>query len=190
MTLSKWTLDSNHSEIIFKVKHLMIATVTGYFLKFSVDAEADDEDFSKFQKIVFLADANSISTNNEQRDKHLKSADFFDVINYPAIVFTATEFKNGVNGELVGQLTMKGITKPVSIEVEFGGFTVDAYGQRKAGFSFHGKLSRKEFGLTWDSVTEAGNVVVSDEVKFQGEIELIKTVVETSTIKEKETVHL
>lgn len=172
----RWAVDPMHSEVQFKVKHLMITTVTGYFQQFHVEAETEDEQFTKVNSVVFTADVNSISTNNEQRDTHLKSADFFDAQNHGEIKFTGTNYEN-VGGEdynLHGDLTIRGISKPITVKVEFGGIVVDPYGQTKAGFTLTSKISRKEFNLTWNAVTEAGNVVVSDEIKLQAEIQLIK----------------
>lgn len=176
MAKTKWSLDPTHSEVQFKVKHLMITTVTGYFQKFNVELEAEEDDFSTASNILFTADVNSINTNNEQRDTHLKSADFFDTENHSQIRFEGKQYEKLGNDEakLHGDLTVRGITKPVSVNVEFGGVVVDPYGQTKAGFTVTGKISRKEFGLTWSAVTEAGNVVVSDEIKLQAEIQLVK----------------
>jgi polyisoprenoid-binding protein YceI len=165
-----------HSEVQFKVKHLMITTVTGYFNTFQVEAESADEQFGGAANIVFTADVNSISTNNEQRDTHLKSADFFDADNHGEIRFVGSRYEN-VGGQdflLHGDLSIRGISKPVTVQVDFGGVVVDPYGQTKAGFTVTGKISRKEFGLTWNAVTEAGSVVVSDEIKLQAEIQLVK----------------
>jgi len=172
----KWALDPTHSEVQFKVKHLMITTVTGYFNSFQVEAETADEQFTNVNTVVFTADVNSINTNNEQRDTHLKSADFFDAENHNEIRFVGNKYENtgGDDFKLHGELTIKGITKPFTVNIEFGGIVVDPYGQTKAGFTLTGKISRKEFGLTWSAVTEAGNVVVSDEIKLQAEIQLIK----------------
>ena len=176
MATVKWVLDPMHSEIQFKVKHLMISTVTGYFQKFNVEAETEDEAFTKVNSVVLTADVNAISTNNEQRDSHLKSADFFDADTHGEIRFEATNYEQVSDEEyrLHGNLTIKGITKPVTLRVEFGGIVVDPYGQTKAGFTITGKISRKEFGLTWSPVTEAGSVVVGDEIKLQAEIQLVK----------------
>ena len=172
----KWVLDPMHSEVQFKVKHLMITTVTGYFNSFQVEAETADEQFTNVNTVVFTADVNSINTNNEQRDTHLKSADFFDAENHNEIRFVGNKYENtgGDDFKLHGELTIKGITKPFTVNIEFGGIVEDPYGQTKAGFTLTGKISRKEFGLTWSAVTEAGNVVVSDEIKLQAEIQLIK----------------
>lgn len=171
-----WKSDSMHSEIEFKVKHLMITTVTGYFESFTVEAETEDENFTNAKNVVFTADVNSISTHNEQRDTHLKSADFFDAATHGQIKFVGNRYENvgGNNYELYGDLTIRGVTKPVKVDVEFGGIVVDPYGQTKAGFSIQSRIRRKEFGLTWDAVTEAGSVVVSDEIRIIGEIQLVK----------------
>ena len=172
----RWSVDPTHSEVQFKVKHLMITTVTGYFEKFTVEAESEDENFNGASNIVFTADVNSISTNNEQRDTHLKSADFFDADNHNEVRFVGTRYEHvgGNDYKLHGDLTIRSTTKPVTVNVEFGGTVVDPYGQHKAGFTVTGKISRKEFGLTWNAVTEAGSVVVSDEIKLQAEIQLVK----------------
>ena len=171
----KWKIDPAHSEIQFKVKHLMITTVTGYFKQFDLEVETENEDFSTAKKISFTADVNSIDTNNTQRDTHLKSADFFNAEVYNQLSFTGTKFEaNGDEAKLYGDLTIRGITKPVTLNVELGGIVVDPYGQTKAGFTVSGKISRKEFGLTWNAVTEAGSVVVSDEIKIHAEVQVVK----------------
>ena len=172
----RWSVDPMHSEVQFKVKHLMITTVTGYFEKFTVEAESEDENFNGASNIVFTADVNSISTNNEQRDTHLKSADFFDAENHGEVRFVGTRYEHvsGNDYKLHGDLTIRNTTKPVTVNVEFGGTVVDPYGQHKAGFTVTGKISRKEFGLTWNAVTEAGSVVVSDEIRLQAEVQLVK----------------
>lgn len=176
MAKTKWALDPTHSEIQFKVKHLMITTVTGYFQTFNVEVETEGDDFSTASDIVFTADVNSINTNNEQRDTHLKSGDFFDAENHNQVRFVGNRYeKTGENeAKLHGDLTIREITKPVTVDVEFGGIVVDPYGQTKAGFTVNTKIKRKEFGLTWDAVTEAGSVVVSDEIRMLGEIQLVK----------------
>jgi polyisoprenoid-binding protein YceI len=175
MSLTKWSLDPTHSEITFKVKHLMISTVTGHFNKFNLEAETQTDDFSTAKKIEFTADINSIDTNNEQRDAHLKSADFFNKEKFPTLKFSGTKYDaNGDEGKLHGELTIAGITKPLTLNVEFGGIVVDPYGQTKAGFTVTGKISRKEFGLIWNAVTEAGSIVVSDDIKINAEIQLVK----------------
>jgi polyisoprenoid-binding protein YceI len=172
----KWVLDPMHSEVLFKVKHLMITTVTGYFKNFQVEAETADEQFASAERVNFTADVNSISTNNEQRDAHLVSADFFDAANHGEIRFEGARYEKvgGDDFRLHGDLTIKGNTRPVTVQAEFGGIVVDPYGQTKAGFTVTGKISRKEFGLTYDAVTEAGNVMLGDEIKLQAEVQLVK----------------
>lgn len=175
MSNIKWAIDPTHSEVTFKVKHLMITTVTGHFKKFDLVVETETDDFNTAKKIEFSADINSIDTGNEQRDAHLKSADFFNTDEEAQILFSGKSYKvDGDEGELSGDLTIRGITKPFTFKIEYGGTVVDPYGQTKAGFTITGKLSRKEFGLTWNAVTEAGSVVVSDDVKLNAEIQLIK----------------
>jgi polyisoprenoid-binding protein YceI len=175
MATIKWTIDPSHSEIQFKVKHLMITTVTGYFKTFNLIVETDNNNFNTAKKIEFTADIDSIDTNNQQRDTHLKSADFFNAVEHAQLRFTGSKYEsNGDDAKLHGDLTIRGITKPITVNVEFGGIVVDPYGQTKAGFTVSGKISRKEFGLTWSAVTEAGSVVVSDEIKIHAEVQLVK----------------
>ena len=170
-----WKSDPMHSEVHFKVKHLMITTITGNFNEFELDVETEGEDFTKATLIKFSADVESVSTNNEQRDNHLKSDEFFDLAEYPQIVFNGTALEENGDGHLLkGNLTIKGTTKPVTMALEFGGVAVDGYGQTKAGFTVTGKISRKDFGLTWGAVTEAGQIVVGDDIKISSEIQLIK----------------
>lgn len=174
MSTTKWVLDPAHSEVEFKVRHLMITNVSGSFEKFSSTVETDGEDFTA-PKVVFTGDVNSLTTNNEQRDGHLKSADFFEAEKYPEFTFVSTSFtKKGDAYQLTGDLTLRGVTKSITLNVEEGGIVKDPYGQVKAGFSVTGKINRKEFGLNWNGVTEAGGVVVSDEVRIQAEVQYIK----------------
>jgi polyisoprenoid-binding protein YceI len=171
----KWKIDPAHSEIQFKVKHLMITTVTGYFKQFDLEVETETDDFTTTKNIEFTADINSIDTNNAQRDAHLKSADFFDADNHAQLRFTSKRYEaTGGEAKLTGDLTIRGITKQVTVNVDFGGVVVDPYGQTKAGFTVTGKISRKDFGLTWSAVTEAGQVVVSDDIRLHAEIQLVK----------------
>jgi len=176
MATKNWVIDPTHSEIQFKIKHLMITNVTGSFNLFQASVETEEEDFSK-AKVSFAANIDSVSTGNVQRDEHLKSADFFDAANFPKLTFVATKYENMDNDgsyELQGDLTIKGVTKPINMSVEFGGVVKDPYGNTKAGFSINGKINRKDFGLTWSAVTEAGGIVVSDEVRLVCEIQLIE----------------
>lgn len=171
----KWLIDPAHSEITFKVKHLMITTVTGYFRKFNLEVETEDENFETAKSIEFVADINSIDTNNEQRDTHLRSADFFDAANHNELRFVGNKYEgNTEEATLTGDLTIRETSKPIKLKIEHAGIVVDPYGQTKAGFTVDGKISRKEFGLMWGAVTEAGHVVVGDEIKIHAEIQLIK----------------
>ena len=173
MTRTKWALDPAHSEIQFKVKHLMISTVTGKFDRFSVEVESDGDDFTGAD-ISFSAETGSINTGNEQRDGHLRSADFFDADLYPALSFTSTAY-NPADETLQGELTIKGVTKPVTLAAEFGGIGTDPWGNVKAGFTISGKINRKDWDLGWNAALEAGGVLVSEEVKLLGEIQLVKS---------------
>lgn len=175
MSTTKWTLDPTHSELNFKVKHLMISNVKGEFTALSSSIEASDDSF-KDAKIETTIDAASIFTNNTDRDNHLKSADFFETEVYPTITFSSTGFTQKSDDDYVmtGNITIKGNTLPISIDVEFGGINQDPWGNTKAGFSFNTKISRKEFGLTWNAALETGGVMVSDEVKIFGEVQFVK----------------
>jgi polyisoprenoid-binding protein YceI len=175
MATTKWALDPTHSEIGFKVKHLMFTNVSGNFKTFTVTAETDGDNFGN-AKVEFSADTDSISTNNEQRDQHLKSADFFDAASFPKVSFSATKLADAGDGnfELTGNLHLHGVVQPVKLAVEFGGIVKDPWGNIKAGFSINGKINRKDFGLNWNAALETGGVMVSEEVKINGEIQLVK----------------
>lgn len=171
--ISKWSIDPAHSEVHFKVKHLMINTVTGRFRKFEGSLEGAKEDFTD-ARISFTADIASIDTGMEMRDTHLKSDDFFNAEKYPQLKFESTAFeKVGDTVYLLkGNITIREATKPIQLDVEYGGKATDFYGNTKAGFEITGKLKRKEFGLNWDAVTEAGGVVVADEIKLVLNVQL------------------
>lgn len=173
--MATYKIDAAHSEITFKVKHLMITNVTGSFTQFDATMESEAADFSD-AKISFEADVNSVNTNNEQRDGHLKSDDFFAAEKFPKLTFVSKSFTKKSDDEytLTGDLTIRDVTKTVDLSVEFGGNMVDPWGQAKAGFEINGKINRKEFGLGWGAVTEAGGVVVSDEVKLHLGVQMIK----------------
>jgi polyisoprenoid-binding protein YceI len=172
----KWALDPAHSELQFKVKHLVISTVTGSFNIFNGELQANENNFDG-GTVSFQADVNSINTGNGQRDEHLRSADFFDAANFPQMSFEGTELKrvDEENYSLAGNLTIRGTTKPVTLQVAFGGITKDPWGNTKAGFEVTGKLNRKDFGLAWNALTEAGGVVVSEEVKIIANVQFAKT---------------
>lgn len=175
MATTTWKVDPSHSEIQFKVKHLMITTVTGHFSKYDLEVQTEDEDFSKVSSIVFTADIDSISTGAEQRDTHLKSADFFAADQYKQLKFVGKNLEKSGNGyKLEGDLTIRDITKPITLDVEFGGVVKDPWGQTKAGFTVEGKIKRKDFKLEWDAVTEAGQVVVSNDVRIVCEVQIVK----------------
>jgi polyisoprenoid-binding protein YceI len=170
----RWAVDPTHSEVHFKVKHLVISTVTGTFKAFGGELSTDNSDFEDAD-IRFSLDVASIDTNQEQRDEHLKSADFFDAGQFPQISFKSTSFKRVEdNYELTGDLTIKDVTKPVKLDVEFGGSATDFYGNEKAGFEVSGKINRKDFGLTWNGVTEAGAIVVGEDIKLSINLQFAK----------------
>ncbi|SDC81645.1 YceI family protein [Niabella drilacis] len=173
--MATWTMDPMHSEIGFKVRHLVISNVSGKFTSFEGTVIADNEDFSD-AKVTFSADIDSISTGPAQRDEHLKSADFFDAANHPKLTFESTAItpKGGDEFEMTGDLTIRGTKKSVTLNVELGGIGPNAYGQTVAGFELNGKINRKDFGLNWSAVTEAGGIVVADEVKLHINAELVK----------------
>jgi polyisoprenoid-binding protein YceI len=175
MTTTKWVLDPAHSEISFKVKHLMISTVTGTLDKFNIEVNATKEDFSD-ATITFTGDITSINTHSDQRDTHLKSADFFDSEKYPQIKFVSESVHKKSDASLVitGNLTIRNITKSVEVHAEFGGIGKDPFGNVKAGFSVDTKINREDFGLTWNAALETGGVLVGAEVRVLADIQLIK----------------
>ncbi|WP_234735605.1 YceI family protein [Tellurirhabdus bombi] len=170
-----WAIDPTHSEILFKIRHLMVSNVTGSFGSFEGKVEAAGDDFDGAH-VSFSADIASISTNNEQRDGHLKSDEFFSAEKFPKLTFESTSFKkiDDENYELTGNLTIRDVTKSVTLKAEYGGQMGDFYGNTKAGFEISGKINRKEYGLTWDAVTEAGGVVVSDDVRLILNVQVVK----------------
>ena len=172
---TKWGLDATHSEISFKVKHLMISNVKGVFKAFNADVYTSGDQFMT-SEIELQINASSIDTGVADRDVHLKSGDFFDVENFPTIRFTGSKFEkeDDENYILHGDLTIRGVTKPVKLDVEFGGVMKDPWGNQKVGFSVNGKINRKDFGLTWNAALETGGVLVSDDVKISAEIQLVR----------------
>ena len=172
---TKWNIDNLHSVVGFKVRHMMISNVSGTFGNFSAEATTHGEDFST-AKFSFKAAIDTINTGVADRDGHLKSPDFFDAANHPELLFHSSDVKHLASDELEisGDLTIRGVTKPVTLKAEFAGIAVDPYGQTKAGLSITGKIKRSEYGLIWSAVTEAGKVVVGDEIKLECEIQLIK----------------
>lgn len=174
MATTKWALDPTHSELQFKVKHLMITTVTGNIKSFNAELESEGDDFTN-ANISFSGEINSIDTGNGDRDGHLKSGDFFDAEKFPAITFKSTSVeKDGSDYIVKGDLTIKNVTKPVKLNAEFGGIATDPWGNNKAGFTLSGKINRTEFGLTWNAALETGGVMVSEDVKILGELQFVK----------------
>ena len=173
--LTKWTIDTMHSEVLFKVKHLVISTVTGSFKSFNGGASFQEGTLAGAD-INFSIDVNSVDTNQGQRDAHLKSSDFFDAENYPAIEFQSTSFtqKDDENYTLTGDLTIRGVTKQVEINAEYGGTEKDAYGNQKIGFEITGTVNRKEFGLTYNALTETGGIAIGENIKLIANIQLQK----------------
>ncbi|MDJ0646490.1 MAG: YceI family protein [Flavobacteriaceae bacterium] len=169
---TKWNIDNTHSEVGFKVKHMMISTVKGHFEEYEASIETSDDSFSD-AAFNFSAKIDSINTKNGDRDNHLKSDDFFNASEYPEMTFVSKSF----DGEtLVGDLTIRDITKEVSLEVDLNGVAVDSYGQTKAGFEIRGKINRKDFNLAWSAVTEAGSIVVADTVNLVIDAQFVKEV--------------
>ncbi len=165
--MAKWQIDPAHSEIKFKVKHLVVSTVTGHFRNFTATIESEKDDFSD-ARVWFEADVNSLTTNNDQRDAHLKSPDFFDAANYPKMTFRSNNVTRTSDDEyeVTGDLTIRGKTRPVTLNVNYNG-TVSGFGGTKvAGFEITGKINRFDYGLMWNAMTEAGGVVVSSDVKL------------------------
>lgn len=173
--VTKWALDPTHSEIVFKVKHLMITNVKGEFRNFKAEVTSEGNDFSKARVAVSI-DAASVFTNQTDRDNHLKSADFFDVEKFNEIKFESTQCAklDDENYSLKGNLTIKGVTKEVALNVDFGGIMKDPWGNEKAGFSVSGKINRSEWGLNWNAALEAGGMLVSDEVRINAEVQFVK----------------
>jgi len=173
-TKTKWVIDPTHSEVAFKVKHLMISNVKGNFSEFEVNVLTDGNDFSNAGINVSINTA-SVSTGVADRDAHLKSPDFFDSANFSTMTFVSKSLTgSGDEYKLEGDLTIRGISNPVSLNVEFGGLMADPWGNVKAGFNIDGKINRKDWGLTWNAALEAGGVLVADEVRITAEIELLK----------------
>lgn len=170
----KWVIDPVHSEIDFKIRHLMITNVKGSFKEFDASIYTTGNDFLTAEVDCWI-NAASVDTGNEDRDTHVKSADFFDVEQFPQITFKADTYEK-VDGdgsfELWGGLTIKGITKKIKLDVEFGGIMKDPWGNEKAGFTINGKINRKDFDLNWNTALETGGVLISDEVKINCEIQL------------------
>jgi polyisoprenoid-binding protein YceI len=175
MATTKWVLDPTHSELGFKIKHLMITNVSGAFTAFNIEVETKNEDFST-ARIELTADMASISTNNEQRDAHLRNSDFFETDKYPQLAFRSAKVEklDSETFNVYGDLTMKGVTKPVKLKVEFSGLAKDPWGNEKAGFVVTGKINRSDWGINFNGVLETGGLMLGEEVKLSAEIQLVK----------------
>jgi len=178
MTKQIWALDPTHSELHFKIKHLMISTVSGQFSRFNSQVETEGDDFTK-AKVHFEAAVDSISTNNEQRDAHLKNGDFFDAEKYPSIAFESERMEKISEDEykLYGTLTLRGVSKEIVLNAEFGGITKDPWGNTRTGFSVTGKINRYDFGMSFGAVTETGGLLLGDEVKINPNVQFVKQAV-------------
>jgi polyisoprenoid-binding protein YceI len=175
---TKWILDQTHSDLGFKIRHLMISNVSGLLKNFSAEIETQGDDFST-ASIVLTADMSSITTNNEQRDAHLRTSDFFGTELYPELKFVSTNIQRADEDSFTvnGDLTMKGKSNPVSLNVEFNGITKDPWGNQRAGFSINGKINRSDWGINFNSLLETGGVALSEEVKINSEIQFVKQAV-------------
>ena len=173
VSTTTWAIDPLHSEIQFKIKHLVISTVTGFFRSFQGSAISAGNNFED-AVIDFSIDVDSIETNQAQRDAHLKNGDFFEADKYPQIVFQSTAFKKISDDQykLIGNLTMKGVTKEVEVLAEYGGSEKDNYGNIKHGFEVTGTINRKEFGLTYNAITETGGLALGENIKLVANIQL------------------
>lgn len=181
MSTIKWIADPTHSEIGFRIKHLMISNVSGKFGKFAAEVQTAGEDFTT-ARILATINAASIDTGNPARDEHLQHVDFFEVEKFPVITFQSTHIQQ-VDAEqyiIRGDLTVKGVTKSIKLDVEHSGVTKDPWGNRRAGFTITAKINRSEFGLTFNTVLETGGVALGDEVKIQSEIQLVKQAAEVT----------
>ena len=175
MTKTKWLLDRTHSELGFKVKHLMISNVSGSFTEFDVEVLTEDENFNTAEISAKIKSA-SINTNNMQRDQHLRNSDFFDVEQYPEMLFKSDRIEQIDDDQFIvhGRLTIKGVTKPIELKVEYSGTTIDPWGGRRAGFAITGKIKRSEFGVSFNTILDSGGVALGEEVKVSSEIQLVK----------------
>jgi polyisoprenoid-binding protein YceI len=171
--MAKWTVDQSHSSVGFEVKHMMVSKVKGQFEAYTAEVEAADLTDLTSASIAFKFDVSSINTRSEDRDNHLRSADFFDVENNPTIEFTSTSItKDGDNYSVTGDLTIKEVTKPVTFSVEFNGKGTNPWGVEVYGFEAEAKINREEFGLTWNAALETGGVLVGKDIKIKVELEV------------------
>ena len=175
MSTTNWIIDNTHSELHFKVKHLMVSWVTGSFKQFNATVETEGKDMST-AKVRFTADINSISTNNEQRDAHLRTGDFFDAEKYPQLIFESEKLEkiNEEDYKVYGTLTMRGVSKKIILNAEYGGITQDPWGNTRIGFSVSGKINRKDFGVSFSMISETGGILLGEEVTINANAEFVK----------------
>jgi polyisoprenoid-binding protein YceI len=192
---TNWSVDVIHSDLSFQIKHLMISLVSGYIKSFDLEVETSRDDFGEVTDLTLTAYMTSLTTNHEPRDEHLKSQDFFDVINYPHLTFKSILLqKQGMKPpsllsayrrdfKLQGILQIKGVSVLITLDGEFGGTSIDSSGHKRAGFSLRGKISRKDFGLKWAGTLDSGKFIVADEVNIVANIQLIKQVENTNPLR-------
>lgn len=168
-----WAIDPLHSEVFFKIRHLVISTVTGSFKKFEGNIITEGSDFTN-AKVAIVLDVKSIDTNQPQRDEHLQNGDFFDAPAYPQINFESTSFVNSGDStyKMTGNLTLKGVTKHIELHVAYGGSEKDGQGNVKHGFEVTGIVNRKEFGMTWNKITDSGGLGLSEDIKLIANIQV------------------
>jgi polyisoprenoid-binding protein YceI len=167
-----WEVDLGHSTVQFKVKHMAIANVSGTFNTFEGQVKSEGNDFEN-AAVSFKIEAQSLSTNNKERDQHLRSELFFDTQQFPHLIFAGRLVKGLNDYELLGDLTIRDVTKPVTLQGEFTGLGKGRFGDERAGFELNGKINRKDYGLTWSMLTETGSLIVGEEIKLHMDIELI-----------------
>jgi polyisoprenoid-binding protein YceI len=176
MATTKWAMDAAHSELLFKVRHMLVSNVSGQFKSFDAAIETEDDDIAT-AKVSFSAEVASITTNNEQRDGHLRSGDFFDTDNHPKLTFEGQGLSkvDDENYTMLGNLTMRGVTKPVKLKVEYGGIVTDPWGNTRTGFSISTKVNRKDYGVSFSMVSETGGIMLGEEVTINANAEFVKT---------------
>jgi len=175
MAITKWNMDPSHSEVHFKVKHLMVSWVTGSFKKFTATVETDGDEIAT-AKVHFSAEIQSISTNNEQRDAHLRTGDFFDAENHPQLNFESDRLEkiDDEHYKLYGTLTMRGTSRKIVLNADYGGNTQDPWGNTRIGFSVTGKINRKDFGVSFSMVSETGGILLGEDVTLNANVEFVK----------------
>lgn len=176
MAKTIWSMDTAHSEVRFSIRHLMISRVTGSFQTFNVTFQTEGHDITTAD-VSFTAEVSSISTNNEQRDAHLRSGDFFDAENHPTMVFQSSGLKmvSEHEYEMTGTLTMRGISQSITLSIEFGGIIKDPRGETRAGFTIIGKVNRNDYGITFSRLSETGDKLLGEVVTITANVEFLKT---------------